>query len=120
MNNQNFIQQMIKINNSINTKNNLAKIAYEKYKTDLIKNYFNEVNKECNHENYKHSDYFLKTKMIECTEEEAGFRSIVCQTCGKQILLIKTEDPNWNTKIGNRMINVITNKIKCKKLTKKG
>lgn len=116
MNNQYFIQQMIKINQLKKSKNKLERNMYKAYEKDFIEEYFYDINKECVHEEYEHSAYFLDTELKECVEEIAGFRLITCQTCHKQIWLPKTRDPNWNIKIGNRIINVEEKvKIKCKR-----
>lgn len=118
MNNQYFIQQMIKLNYLKKSKNKLERNMYKKYQKDFIEEYFCSVNEECIHEDYEHSAYFYATELKECVEELAGFRLITCKICHKQIWLPKTQDPNWNTKIVNRIINVSEKEkinIKCKR-----
>lgn len=118
MNNQDFIQQMIMINQHMKTPNKMERKLYKTYKQDIIEEYFCSINEECVHENYEHDAYFYETELRECVEEIAGFRLIKCQTCHKQIWLTKTKDPNWNIKIGNRVINVSERqkiKINCKR-----
>lgn len=118
MNNQYFIQQMIKLNQHIKTENKIERKLYKTFQKDFMEEYFCGINEECIHENYEHIAYFYDTELKECTEELAGFRLITCQTCHKQIWLSKTKDPNWNIKIGNRIIYVSEkqkNKMKCKR-----
>lgn len=89
----------------------------------LVNNYYNNCKKICDHDDYidigyckvHNGEYYIVDK------EEAEFRVIKCAECGSCIMLLKTNNPAWDTLYGDKEINISTLKTvnHCKKMVLK-
>lgn len=106
----------MKIENIIYKKRCLE-LAVKKYNDEesinLLKSLLEEYYKTlelCGHDTYCDNGYYKchNGEIYLTNKKDADFRSLICPKCNKEILILKTENENWDTEILGEKLNILS------------
>lgn len=103
MNFEEIIMKKRSLDLAVKNHNNNALIRLNIF----LENYYENV-KVCEHDCYCNYGYYKYSNgdIYLTDRENAEFRVLICANCNEKITLLKTDDPNWDIKLGNSLIDI--------------
>jgi len=75
---------------------------------ELLKEYYNECKKVCNHENFIDMGYYKihNSEYDAVNKDKAELRIIECEECHTKLMLLRTDNDMWDVLYDDIIINV--------------